>query len=960
MKSLFSGIATEDVVFKPETVFVATSTPLRISTSWSIGTDVTYHIDFKDGSTYDWKYETEDHTLSYKALSTSASHTYTRYANFTMELHICSSVSCTDHTSLVVVQPNLKDYIQYGLDYFPKPAPTPVVFVIELINSTFVYPVSATCTFHFNDEDPDESVERNKDIGDEVITVDFTYIVFRHTSICKIHCANAVSEVTFDAVVALQENITGLLVEPSAVAYSTDSAAEIDITVDTGSNIVFNISFGDTMSEFLSFNDSWKRQEPLTITHAYDTVGNYSLSVFAYNVHFDVVAAPQHDIIIQNEVKDLTVSCGNNFPFPPATVTCTVTPDATHHPTDVFCDFSLNGISAEMGSYLPELSEGTPVDHAFVARLEHVGAAVPVDITCRNLVNQQPLSTTTSIYIKVSNLSVAVDSMRFVKGEVGYLHFQVKNGSSVDFRIEYGPGDIVDIKHPLLFANEQALTVNHTYTTIGNKTLKVTASNPVSSEVLEIPEPVIVQNRITNISYTSPAIVLWPREHLTFRVTIGAEQEELRDIHCTWDIGGISTIYQYIERATSGENLDYTDPLLRSHIGLQNIVLNCSNLVSSSVMVQESNITLDAVILDQLTCNESVWWKNTSGFFLDVGHYGQHSCFLWDMGADDAMFMYGESDCEEDANEKGYTFTLIEHGTMVIGHDYKYSDWGVFTVTVFAYNDVSNDTITTQATVWEWICLIPNITFQPVNDTDESNPMVRMRSKYFEITVLVDVFCFYTSYTDDQWVITDVNSGAEVSSVADQRSFIHNPRDLPYGLYSVAFNSTMHNIPEKGKIEIAFLEIIKTPLNVSIIGGNQTDIDFGILYEFDAISLTSDPDVTPGDLTGITFAWTCIQQNVTKLETEMKHRMKDYDTIFPDDRTDHCLTPPQRFSSSNEGTFSVNTSLFYPMTSHLVTITIAKDTRMSTFEQIAYIKPPIAPVTEVTWVIWWSDRTCQM
>ena len=867
-----------------------------------------------------------------------------------MGLHICS-LSCTDHTSLVVVQPNLKDYIQYRLDYFPKPAETPVIFVIELINSTFVYPVSATCTFHFNDNDPNESVQRIKDIGDEVITVDYVYTEFRHTSICEIYCINSVSNVTFDVVIALQENITGLLVIPKALAFSTGSDADISISVDTGTNIVFNISFGDSFTEFVNNNDSWVRQEPITIRHTYDSVGNFSLSVFAYNVHFDATATPQHDIIVQNEVRDMTISCGNNFPFPPATVTCTVAPHATHHPTDVFCDFSLNNISAEIGSYLPELSEGTPVDHDFVARLEHVGADVPVDITCRNLVSQQQFSTKTSIYVRVSGLSVAMDNMGFVKGEVGTLYFQVENGSSVEFVIDYGDGDTVTLNHPSLFANKQLLAVDHTYAEIGNKTLRLTARNSISSETEEIPEPVIVQHRITDMAYTASPTVLWPREDISFHVTIGPQQKELANIHCTWDVGGISTIYGYIHEANAGDNFDFTDPLLRSHIGMQHITLNCSNLVSYFPMVQETNITLDAVILDQLACNESVWWKNTSGFVLDVARFAQKSCFLWDMGADDAKFLYGESSCEPDATANGYPFTLVQNGNMVIVHDYLYSDWGVFTVTVFAYNDVSNDTITTRATVWEWICLIPNITFQPVNNTNQMNPMVRMRSEYFEIMVLVDVFCFYTPYTDDQWTVTDVTSGANVLSFADQRSFIHNPRELPYGLYELEFNTQMHNIPEKSNTEIAFLEIIKTPLNVSIIGGNKIDIDFGKVYDFDAVSLTSDPDVNPGDLTGITFAWSCIQQNVTKLEADMKHRMEDYDTIFPSDRTDHCLTSPHRFSSFSEGKFAVNTELFYPLTSHLVTVTIAKDTRTSTFEQIVYIKPPVAPVTRVLWVI---------
>ena len=942
-------------MFKPENIFAATSQEILILTSWTIGTDINYKIKFKDGSEYSWDYVKDGHTLSYGALHTNVSHIYTRYANFTMQLHLCTSVSCTDHTADVVVEPFLDDYITYRLDYVPKPAPTDVTFIIELINTTFVYPVAVKCTFHFNDDDPNESLEKYEEIGDDIISLDFTYEVFRHTSICGIVCVNHVSSTDWDAVVALQENITKLLVEPSDIAYKTGDKVDIKLSVETGSNIVFNITYGDADSEMINNNDSWVTQQPLTIQHTFTTPGNYTVTVAANNVHFSVTELSVHDVIIQNEVRGMSITCDNDIKFPSAPVVCTITPDNSHWPTDVFCDFSLSDIPAAVGSYIPALSLGTVVNHEFAARREHIGPSVPVDITCRNLVSKQVLTATTSIYEEITGLSVSneMGNMGVVVGEEGTLLVTVESGSSVKFTIEYEGGSPKTVLHPRLFASDEPISITLTYETIGNKTLTITAENPVTTVVADENTlgPIVVQHRITHLSYTASPSILWPREEMQFQLNIGQEQEPLTNIHCVWDVGGISTLYRYVDEASAGEQIDFTDPLLRSHIGVQNITLTCSNLVSVFPMVQQSNITLDAVIAERLICNESVWWQNTTGFVLDVARFAQMSCFLWDMDGDNPKFMYGEPNCESDATADGYTFIPIDHGTMVIGHDYIYPDWGVYTVTVFAYNDVSNDTITTRAIVWEWICLTPNITVSPVNNTDESNPMVWMRSEYFEIDMIVDHHCFYTPYTDDWWTFTDTATGAEVLSLTDEKRFIHNPRTLPYGLYRMDFKTQMHNIPEKNNMEIAFLEIIKTPLNVSIAGGSEVSLPFGVIHEFNAIDLTSDPDVAPGDISGIFFSWTCVQQNSSKLESEMRHRMPDYLDIFPTDRTGYCLSTPPKFSASNEGRIAVNTELFYPQTSHLLTVAIAKDTRTATFEQTVYIEPPVAPETRVTWVV---------
>ena len=72
-------------------------------------------------------------------------------------------------------------------------------------------------------------------------------------------------------------------------------------------------------------------------------------------------------------------------------------------------------------------------------------------------------------------------------------------------------------------------------------------------------------------------------------------------------------------------------------------------------------------------------------------------------------------------------------------------------------------------------------------------------------------------------------------------------RALHYGKYIVRLNASMNNEVNTTSITDAFLEITKTPLVVSIVGGKETGTVFGRSVTIDGNAESLDVDEFPND-----------------------------------------------------------------------------------------------------------------
>ncbi|XP_048575605.1 uncharacterized protein LOC5520271 isoform X3 [Nematostella vectensis] len=157
------------------------------------------------------------------------------------------------------------------------------------------------------------------------------------------------------------------------------------------------------------------------------------------------------------------------------------------------------------------------------------------------------------------------------------------------------------------------------------------------------------------------------------------------------------------------------------------------------------------------------------------------------------------------------------------------------------------------------LCQVPlvNITNIP---SIRSPVMTINRSSTFTIQTYTTLNCSQSS-TIFEWKVWRVLDGLKLSENAElvvvgTAQWTINPRVLEYGNYLVQFRVIMESNQKIYGTDIKLLTVIPSSLVAQIKGGSLVTRGFNQLITLDA-SPSIDPDVGPGNYTGMTFYWLC-------------------------------------------------------------------------------------------------------
>ena len=630
----------------------------------------------------------------------------------------------------------------------------------------------------------------------------------------KITCKNHVSKLYYTTLIVLRQEILGLKIIPHKLAFATGAVASFKADMESGTHSTLSIDFGDgtkanfTETNIYSYNFTWE------VSHNYTSHGNYSIMAQGLNEHFSSFSFV--NITIQNPVMPFDINGVSDIKVPNGIVEFTLIPHISSLlPDHVYCSWDLDHMTQEI-SYSTALISGLPDTKEYTYRRNQVGPQFRVNVTCSNLASSQSAFMDVQVFEALRNLEVSVStSVNKIEENITF-DMSVSNGSHVEFIITYDDGLTYRFDDPLLFS--EGTSFIHSYKNIGNYSVNVTAQNQVGQVSAPYPVDIIIQNEITNLTLLANNSVLWPPGAIDFTISSGVDQKLLTDTHCVWKSGDYFNHYTYTERITPMDTLDFQHSFPRASIGIANITVNCSNLISWSDMNTSVIIILDEVIVESVI-TEWVWWTNTSNFNLTIQRFGTHSCFLWDMG-DNTRYVYGRPWCATNASDAGLELNIIDHGIMNLYVNHTYDTWDRYTVSVFAFNYVSEDAVSTIAVVKDWYCYVPNITFSD-NFTDPQDPVKFMKSTEFTILpVTIEIDCMKSLNRSETVLnIYNINNKqSAVLSIANVTSFNHSVRQLSYGEYIVSFNVIMLGVPSVFRTEEAYFEVIKTPLDISIKG----------------------------------------------------------------------------------------------------------------------------------------------
>ena len=854
-------MAVEDLYFAANPQFIMEGGATTLTVNWTRGTDIIYTTTFGDSSPiYTWNWLTEGHVTHYGALETTVSHTYTTMGNYTGTLSIGNAVGSQDVDRDVVVEANLEDYLTLQVASSPRATPMEATLSLNLTQAAPV-PILVWCDVTYGDGTNGSLYGAITTNGDVQFSHTYTLDVPDVTT--TVTCGNHVSSYVLSTLVILQTPIIGLQVSKDQVAVSTGIPANFTLTMTNGSHAEFTSLYGDGSEEDTAHTNRLSHLSPHKLSHIYTSPGNYSVNITAWNTHFNATNDIEN-VIVQNPLHALSLTGPSVVQVPPGTATFDLNPadNTLPQPTDVFCTWYLSK-SQPISEYSPEVADNLAVSRSHTFTRADCGVDRYVNVTCYNMVSEETAVWNLTVQEEIRDLVVVGNPPHGAPGQMLDISVSLSNGSDVGYTIDYGDTNSDNAQHPNLFASSTPMEFTHTYNAIGNYSLDVTAANIISNARSQDEVEIIIQNTIRNISVYGPGKVLWPPGRVEYILGADSSQPLLGNLHCSWDydVGLASNLY--IDTLNSGENISHTYVFPRSSIGNITTMVNCSNLISWLNVSVDVEIELDAVILRSLRTNGSVLWNYTSEIILDVQRFGTYSCFLFDMGDNIEQVMYGVTECSTNATDFGVTFIEIPFGQMSIIHEKVYDEFGVYHGSVFAFNHVTNHTLTTRVVVEDWPCSRPNISL-PDELSDPLESFINMKSVAFSIVPNISIDCMKTEIYSTTWDFYQIPGPTNPIMTSTDETLNYTVRMLPYGTYElqlyVAMVSTFFNVTGMDRTSLSRLEIIKTPLIVQIAGNQSIFLPYNRSLVVDALNPTIDPDVEPDDKSGFLYTWFCKRQ----------------------------------------------------------------------------------------------------
>ncbi|XP_063964557.1 polycystin-1-like protein 1 [Lytechinus pictus] len=622
--------------------------------------------------------------------------------------------------------------------------------------------------------------------------------------------SNGVSDMDGSTVVRVEERITGLtIVTSNSWLVNVVDNITVEATVHTGNDIVFTWDFNDMTGPTTTIHSNGSYS---AVIHTFGKPGEYYISVSASNALQQdplIYHYPTHFVVQQVPVAlELNVYEGNNW-------ASLEQDEAGDWQTDTItfralCWGSHINFAFDYGDGYEEVIEGQLGlvgnyyglgTHAYTAEGEF-----HVSVTAFNLLTNVTQSLGTPFIVVISPNGLYFDHAvyTFPFGNMSVLTVTVDEGNNLFFN--WSMGDQTNY----LFAGP---SVTHVYRTAASYNVTVVAFNKVQS--LQTACTVDIVNFVSFVDLKVESQLATTYTKLVFTAETPANSAKW----FRWDMGNGHPI-----RQTSVNTLThrYTLP------GIYYVSVEAGNHMSNATS-NPVEMTLQALIGTMIiTASAPALFGQRTVLEVQV-YSGSNIEYVWDFG-DSSPY-------------------LITEQSVVL---HSYNRTGEYFINVFASNDVSNSSASTNVFILDEPCLAPELYI--VGDSSRtinfSNPIK------LEIEVFID--CDITQETTYHWSLIDAVVGSPllldpmVASL-DKRTLYIPSHVVPIGSYSVSAEVHMNNTIVYSRTSLS-LTIRESLLIAVIEGGTTRTIDRNTLAYING-GFSIDPD-HPSD-SNLQYNWTC-------------------------------------------------------------------------------------------------------
>ena len=946
------GENTQDIIYGVSLSVVKDCFPTSETVNFTLlltrGSHVTYTVDYDDGST-----STTKHDIAIAFLKPIVfQHTYSTPDIYNVTVAVFNDVSSATTQIYICVENTIRDLhleVKEGSDEFTR------VFTLAVSNVSIVL-TEVLCLYTFGD-DQTQPVYIPRLSSENHTSIQHVYHIGNYTF--EVNCSNKVSSQKQKVNIIVVEEIDGLNISISKNVGRPLESFVLSVSILKGSSVTLITDMGEGQKSIHSLENYRTGSSLFTKLYTYNSTGRYSILVTATNAKSGVSSDPVN-LTILNDVKDLSVHVKSPLPTPPGEIKVEIAcPGGALPPTFVTCRALILNSSISKMFFADIISIDNRME--FVIQwnnFSNVGWHT-LTVNCSNLISHQLIQTVFLIQAAVVSPYINVDKQYITVGDA--INFQVglTFGSHATFVVHFGDNSTKEGTFSEVLVINKHVNIRHAYDNIGFYSTKLTVFNDVSSVTSQVLIGVLEEVKGLQVATSykledgsdvltsghGPYADIYPLERpIIFQVQLLSGN----GLTFYWKFGNNSLIW--------------TDSYMIEHKfiyeGIIEISVNASNALFYDVQVFSINLH-QTVLMHRLENNGPTAAYRDITFSLLLNRPGTLTCFMWDMGDNSPLVVYGQIHCKDNMNASGIWYPWSPSALLTHTHVYRINQ--TFPVSVTGVNVVSMATETGVAVVRDVACHYPVVHI--IGGGQQADvPVKKFRSEKIILESSVDIDCEVSSEAHYVWsaskVFIDNNVLDYKLKPYDVEAFssglfkiLFYPRTFVPDLYKITLNVSMKEIPGLFQTDFTYLSILTTPLIARITGGSARYVGYDSLLVLDGVTASYDPDTeeTFSNM-NLTFTWYCRQDG------ESFEDIADALITIPafDNNTDNlwnstgvCFGNGGGRINASDAVLTINTRLLVIGSRNIFRLEVRKDSRISFFEQMIVIVPGDPPHFDV-------------
>ncbi|KAK3091662.1 hypothetical protein FSP39_021645 [Pinctada imbricata] len=908
--------------------------------SMSRGSHVTITISYGDGNTLSISHP---EILSFRSPVT-LSHKYASADNFSVIVSARNDISFKVTSTTVTILDKVEGFILNDIQK-TNVFPANVEFIVQP-QSNNIEIQNVFLHWNFNNETKVTVFEQDISRTNPVSKTSSFNVGINSVSV---NISNARSSQLLHTVFFLEESLGGLHVESSKNVTQPGTAIILHVTTMAGSNIIFKIKSETGTIEEKSLKNIIQGSTSSFIPLIFINQGIYNICVQAENSLSSETVYLNYLIFVEYPLEDLLMSADSVTANPPGNINLYLTYNGDFRPPyHMTCHVSLKG-NIFHSSYIDYLKADQT--KLITAPFDDVDVIDQQEITmeCSNHINSFILSAWTIFQQPIGEVSIRTDTLYVPVGGKVYFTFYLQSGSHAKYSINLGNGKTLDGRFEDILSNNASFDYTETYIQFGKSLVSLTVSNTISSAESEIVVTVLQEiiglkvirfytisdyENIRNYGHGESGNVFPLERKITFETSLVTGN----DVTYHWSFGDDGTL------TTLNPTVSYNFPREGYHI----ITLHAYNALYHLNKTLE--ISIQKIVVPHSLRNDGPKRAyETMSFTLDLSEPGTDPCYLWNMGDNSPLVIYGGDACRQKAQLNNYVY-IFWSPSPVLHLSHMYTKNETFTVQVSGFNTVSTRSVESFAIVSGISCHYPIVHIIGGGQRFD-RPVSKLKSDWINLESSAEINCDVSNGPIYKWTIYKVTQGKtyldqvyneyQVSAIAQNHfNILFPPGSFLEGIYRISLNVSMTGIPGLFTEDFSYLNVSKSPLFVSIIGGSARAVGYDNMFTLDAGSVSYDPDMSDKyDKSGMTIEWRCRQEHESYPTDILLVNIPTVEEIVNATYDGGCFgTGPGILNMTKTiSKIELSSLLFQPESANVIEVYIRKDTRQGSFKQVLNI-----------------------